>query len=326
MENEIILDDSFFDDAFLPEHLAGRDWHLKEIARCLNPAKSSKQITNVFIYGPPGVGKTLVCKWILREHFPKNHAYINCWSKRTGHKVIQDILQQVGKFVTGKESTTELEKRLQALDKKLIVCLDESDHLLESDILYTLASNCHGLILISNDAYSLSEVDDRIRSRILLNEIEFKHYTREEIISILNERILHALAPEAINANLVGIVAGMCNGDARIGLQIIMMAARDAESNGFERITIEEIKNASRCVRKRGLPYLLEKLNEHQRAIYKILKENKIMESGKLYAEYCKVIKDPVVDRAYRKHMKRMEELGLVKSEGSGRWKKYEIV
>jgi len=42
--------------------------------------------------------------------------------------------------------------------------------------------------------------------------------------------------------------------------------------------------------------------------------------------EYCKLVKSPVVDRAYRNYMKRMAELGLVKAEGFGRWKIYEIV
>jgi hypothetical protein len=37
-------------------------------------------------------------------------------------------------------------------------------------------------------------------------------------------------------------------------------------------------------------------------------------------------MKSPVVDRAYRNYMRRMVGLGLIKSEGKGRWKSYEIV
>ena len=43
------------------------------------------------------------------------------------------------------------------------------------------------------------------------------------------------------------------------------------------------------------------------------------MASGLLYKEYCKMVKNPVVDRTYRNYMKRMVELGLVKVEGFGR-------
>ena len=50
------------------------------------------------------------------------------------------------------------------------------------------------------------------------------------------------------------------------------------------------------------------------------------LSSGLLYEEYCKLVKNPVVDRAYRNYMKRMVGSGLVKVEGLGRWKIYEIV
>ena len=65
------------------------------------------------------------------------------------------------------------------------------------------------------------------------------------------------------------------------------------------------------------------KLNEHQKVILEILGKRKVMPSGLLYEEYCKLVDKPVVDRAYRKYMNEMVKLGLVKSEGEGRWKKY---
>lgn len=50
------------------------------------------------------------------------------------------------------------------------------------------------------------------------------------------------------------------------------------------------------------------------------------MTSGSLYGEYKTLTQNPVVDRAYRNYMNRMVNLGLIKSEGKGRWKSYEIV
>lgn len=46
---------------------------------------------------------------------------------------------------------------------------------------------------------------------------------------------------------------------------------------------------------------------------------------GKLYEEYSNVVSEAVVDRAYRNYMKKMVELGLIKVEGSGRWKVYDV-
>ena len=326
MEGPLLLDDGVFDEIYVPEKLVAREGQIKEIARSLSPAKNGKAIRNLFIHGPPGVGKTLVCKWILNEHFPKQFVYINCWSKRTSHKVMEQIVQKLGRMVNGRESTSELISKFEQVSKKLIVCLDEADHLDDMDILYILARNSCGIILISNDSGTIARMDPRVRSSLLLNEVEFKQYTHDEVYEILKERANYGLQPGAYDNAALLAIAKMSAGDARIALQTLRAAAKDAETKSMETITLEEIKNAIKFARKYRLSYLLGKLNEHQRTIYELLKKNGRMESGKLFLEYCKVTDDHVVDRGYRNHMRRMEELGLVKSEGSGRWKKYQVV
>jgi len=326
MEKGIVTDESLFDEAFIPERLVSREWQIKEIARTLEPTKVGRFAKNLFVFGPPGVGKTHVTKWVLKKHFKDNSVYVNCWSNRTSHTVMQDILRQTGSMVHGKESTSELVRMFEKSKKKLIVCLDESDHLKETDILYDLARNSCGLILISNQAFSPLDIDGRIKSRLLLDEIEFKPYNREEILDILKERVSYGFRPGAINNSLLTIVSGICNGDARVGLQILRIAANEAELKGNGIITMKEIKAASKCARKYRLSYILGKLNKHQRIIYEILKKNRVMDSGKLFEEYCKLSKDVNTDRSYRNYMQRMVELGLVKEVGSRRWKKYEII
>jgi orc1/cdc6 family replication initiation protein len=313
-------------ETFVPERLVARKGQIEEIARCLKPARAGKSIKNLYIYGPPGVGKTIVMKWILKENFERNSVYVNCWSKRTSHKIIEEILLQAGHIVHGKEPTSELVKILEKSKKRLIVCLDESDHIKDTDILYNLSRNSIGLILISNQAFALSEIDHRIKSGLFLNEIQFKPYSKEEVLEILKERVSYGLRPDSVTENLLSIVASISNGDARVGLQTLKLAAKDAESKNLETITIEELKSAAKCARKYRLSYLLGKLNEHQKIIYEILKKCKTISSGELFNEYRKSVRETVVDRSYRNYMQKMEELGLVKESGSGRWKKYEII
>lgn len=131
MVSKIIIDESVFHDYFTPETLVCREGQTREIARCLSPVKSGKFARNLYIYGPPGIGKTSVAKWILREHFGNDSAYVNCWSKRTSHKIIDDILLQTRHVVHGRESTSDLIKKFEKSKKKLVVCLDESDHIKE---------------------------------------------------------------------------------------------------------------------------------------------------------------------------------------------------
>lgn len=326
MNQPILTDESVFDETFFPERLVGREGQVEQIARCLKPAKVGKSIKNLYIYGSPGVGKTIVTKWILKENFEKISAYVNCWNKRTSHKIMEEILLQMGYVVHGKESTSELVKKFEKSKRKPIVCLDESDHMKDADILYVLARNSCGLILISNQAFALSSVDHRIKSSLFLEEVEFKPYKKDEIFEILRERASYGLRPNSINDNLLQIVSVMCGGDARVGLQTLKIAAKDAESKGLETVTIEEVKSASKCARKYRLSYLLGKLSEPQRAIYDILKKYRAMSSGRLFQECSRVSKHTLVDRSYRNYMQKMEELGLVREYGSGRWKRYEVV
>jgi Cdc6-like AAA superfamily ATPase len=166
----------------------------------------------------------------------------------------------------------------------------------------------------------------RIKSGLALTEIEFPAYKPEELFDILKDRVEFSFRPNTIKDELIKIVSVMAEGDARVGLEILRRAGKKAEDKGLRKVTIEEVKQAAKEARRLKASFFLSKLNEHQKIIYEILGKKKRMASGELYREYCKIVRSPVVDRAYRNYMKRMVELGLVKVEGSGRWKSYEIV
>lgn len=326
MSQPILIDETLFDETFIPDRLVSREGQIRELARCLTPIRSGKSARNIFVYGSPGTGKTSVCRWILNEHFPKQSVYVNCWSKRTTHKIMEEILLQMGQVVHGRESASELIKRFEKLKRKVIVCLDESDQMKEPDILYVLPRVSCSVVLISNQIFPLSSLDSRIRSGLLLHELEFKAYSTDDIMKIVKERAVYGIRTSAIGDAMLSIISKMSNGDARVALQTLKIAAKEADSRGADRITMDDVKHALRYSRKYRLSYLLGKLNEHQRTIYEILKRNGSMDSGILFDEYCKNVKTPVVDRAYRNLMERLKELGLVKAEGSGRWKRYEII
>jgi Cdc6-like AAA superfamily ATPase len=239
---------------------------------------------------------------------------------------MEEVLLQLGLPVAGKEATSDLVKRFLALKRKMIVCLDESDHMDGTDILYDLARNSIGLVLISNQAFSLSKLDHRVKSSLFLNEVQFRPYTNNEIFEILKERVSYGFRPDSIPDNLLSIVARMSRGDARVGLQTLKLAAKDAESKNLETLSIEAVKSAAKCARKYRLSYLLGKLNPNQRIIYEILRKCRVMDSGELFQECRRKSRQSIIDRTYRNYMQKMEELGLIRENGSGRWKKYEII
>jgi len=209
--------------------------------------------------------------------------------------------------------------------KKFIVCLDEVDQLNDFDILYTLARNGFGLILASTHYHALMHLPSRIKSSLILTEIEFPAYKPGELFDILKDRVQFSFKPNSIKDELIKIISVMAEGDARVGLEILRRSGKKAEDRNLKKVSIEEIKQSAKEAKKFKLSYSTAKLNEHQKIIYEILGKKKRMASGLLYKEYCKLAKNPVVDRAYRNYMKRMVELGLVKVEGKGRWKVYEL-
>ncbi|WP_179369106.1 Cdc6/Cdc18 family protein [Candidatus Nitrosotenuis sp. DW1] len=331
MKRTILLDEVPFNENYLPLQTKCRDKHVDQIVSSLDPIRRGLSPRNIYVYGLPGAGKTATVRSILREHFGDMSVYINCWNNATSHKVMSEFLKQTDPaskigFVHGRESTSELIKRFEQSKKKFIVCLDEADHLKDHDILYVFARNSCPVILISNHSYTPLKMDGRIKSSLNLQEIEFKNYPAEDITQILRDRIALGLNPNSITDDLVAEIASSCGGDARAGIQILKNAAIDAESKGHESITMDHVKAAAGFARKYRLSYLLGKLNDHQKTIYEIIKQNKSMDSGKLFNEYRRRMNGTVTDRSYRNYMARMVELELVRVISSGRWKKYEIM
>lgn len=282
---------------------------------------------NVYVYGPPGSGKSTVVKSILQSHFKGQSVYVNCWnSSFTKHRVIAEVLKQLGQVIHGKESTSNLIERFEMLDKRVVVVLDEFESLRDKSILYLFVRKSCPLVLIGNNPFSPFCLDARTRSTLFVKEVEFDPYESDEIRDILHHRVEAGINKQSVTDDLVEEIARSSSGDVRTAFQILKEAAIEAETKDHQMITIDHIRAATKCARKYRLSYLLGKLNGHQKIIYEILKESKSMESGVLFNEYRKLVKETVTDRSYRNYVRKLVELGLVKESSSGRWKKYEII
>jgi Cdc6-like AAA superfamily ATPase len=307
-----------------PEKIVCREGEIKEIERHLYSSRQGKSIHNVLIFGPAGSGKTTIAKWLMRKFFAHNSAYVNCWEQRSKHKIFQEILQQVGSIVHGRESTSDLAKKLEKLKRKPVIFLDESDQM-ETDALYSIGRNSSGVVMISDRPFSEFKVDDRIRSSLFIKEIALKPYSSQDLIEILKYRLREEYEEEMDEDSLF-LIASISSGDARIAIQTLKFAMHEARSENRVQLTSEDIIRAVRSSASYKSSCLLSSLNEHQKKIYEILKRSRMMDSGKLFDEYCRTVKDHVVDRAYRNYIGKMEQLGLVRSDRSGRWKRYSIV
>lgn len=323
----IIVNEEALTEAFVPTRLFHREGQVRELERCLKPALKNRSIENIFLMGTSGTGKTTITKWILENYFKEISAYVNCWKYRTTHEVLKEVLLALQVPVHGREPTGELTKSLEKIMKKrkVIVCLDEVDRLDDFDLLYLLARSGCGLILISTRCHILANLTSRIRSSLVLTEIEFPPYKTDELYDIIRDRVDFAFRPGSLKNEFIKLASVAAQGDARTGLEIVRKAGKKAEVRYLNEVTMRELEETINETNKLKMVYPVDKLNEHQKAIYDILEKKRKLASGLLYNEYCTLVKSPVVDRAYRKYMERMVELGLVKAVGKGRWREFEL-
>jgi len=106
------------------------------------------------------------------------------------------------------------------------------------------------VVLISNKKEFIAEIDERIRSRLLAEEIEFREYAPEEIKAILAGRRKYAFYEETWQKEAITLLEEKTveKGDIRFGLALMRNAGLNAEYD------------ASRVVLKKHVEQALEKM------------------------------------------------------------------
>jgi archaeal cell division control protein 6 len=66
-ETSIIIDEGILSPDYIPPVLHGRDEQMKEVAYLFKPLFLNGAATNCLIFGPPGSGKTVVTKYVLKS-------------------------------------------------------------------------------------------------------------------------------------------------------------------------------------------------------------------------------------------------------------------
>ncbi len=330
-ESRIFKDEEVLSTEHLPEFLPHRESEIKQIARNLLPLSKGKKPQNTFLFGPPGVGKTSVVKYVFREFEDYSEQvraiYINCWDFRTPTALLTQLIIELGFFVQrrGWSKDEIIGKLAEALNKRakgVAICLDEVDQL-EVSVLYDLlrinqyVKTPVGIVFISNNPHVFLKAEPRIRSSLNSDDIEFKSYNLTEMKDILKER-----TNEAFHSFDVGVVTLCANhaikkgGDVRVGLHCLLRAGRLADQKNAIKVTVEHVKQILKDVKDVKPKILEEKANEHEKILLEILKDGKKWASGKLYKKYNEVAKkkelEPVSDRSLRDFVKHLNELNLI--------------
>jgi cell division control protein 6 len=313
--------EKYLDPDYVPEVLPHREGEIQEVFDLLRPLARKGRPANVFMHGPAGIGKTAVAKFVMRE-FSNEGAqgiYVNCWYQRTEVAALAEALRQLSYPVPRKgRSVDELvEDFVRNVDGESVVfVLDEVDALTDQGLLYLLSrsSTPLGVVMISNDAYAMRHLDQRVKSSLSPVEIAFERYSVDELVDILDERA--RLAFRHYDATAVRVAARMAykhGSDVRYGLNLLMRAGRTAERNGqelgVEHVRAVEVKKDPKKERRE------EDLGEEHRKVVEALKQlGGRGPSTEVYAKY-KEVGGKGAERTFRKYVRELIELQMLGQE-----------
>jgi cell division control protein 6 len=253
-DESLFRNEMALDFEFLPKILPYREAEQRHFATCIAPLLQNRNGRNLFVHGAPGIGKTAAMKFVFRDLENETDdvlpIYVNCWQKNTTFKILIEICDQLGYKLTHNKRTEELfEVIKQLLNKKCAVfAFDEIDKVEDYDFLYTILEEIFkkSVFLITNHKDWLLELDQRVKSRLLPEVLEFRKYNLAETKGILKQRVDFAFVPGCWDEGAFDAVALRTFEieDLRSGLYLLRESALQAESGSSKRVTLEHVKAA----------------------------------------------------------------------------------
>ncbi|XP_038160769.1 cell division control protein 6 homolog [Cyprinodon tularosa] len=253
----------------MPERLLSREEEQASIRSFLQDKVLQNVPASLYISGAPGTGKTACLNCILQEMKAELAAVktlvVNCMTLRSSHAIFRLLAQQLK--TSGGQSG--LQRFLTAPGPTVLLVLDEMDQLdsKAQDVLYTifewpyLPRSRLCLIGIANAL----DLTDRILPRLQAQPhcrpllLHFPPYSRQELATIIQDRLLKASAEGMLDSSAVQFCArkvSAVSGDARKALDICRRAVEAAEA--AER---QKTSNQSGEA-KVGLPQVVRVLSE----------------------------------------------------------------
>jgi len=349
-ENIIFKDEKFFYPEFVPERLPHRDKEIDSMVFAFNPVLKGKKPQNIFLAGPTGCGKTAVSKFVLKEleEFTDRakSIYINCFEFNSRHSVLSKITNFLGtptprRGVATDEIFSLFLESLKKSDFIPIIVLDEVDQLILADggskLLYDLlrinenSKSILGLALISNNVELTVKLDSRIRSSLTEEQLIFEGYSPQQLKDILSTRCQFAFVLGVIDDEIIGVAAAHAaklGGDARVAIESLLKAGREAERENSSKVLLKHLKKAFEAVDSVSLVKGLKHLNQNERILLEEIVRNEDVTSGKIFEFFKIKSKSPLTIRRIRDLLNGLEKKDFVISEtlamgNKGKTRKY---
>ncbi|MBG18280.1 MAG: hypothetical protein CMB77_08020 [Euryarchaeota archaeon] len=354
----VINDPTPLEYEFVPNELKGRDTELGRLATLFSGIDRPGVSRQALLTGPVGSGKTVTARTFgrdLERHLaptrPLKVARVNCRSHPTMPQVLQRIITSIDArhpergFGSG-EILQSLRRQLLGAGLHLLVILDEVDHLIirdGADLIYQLlrideeheATGSISLIMISVEPI-IERLEPSIISRLgRSNALSLSSYTVDELEAIIEQRAHLALSPASFDQRLLRLIAEAAgeSGDARVAIELLSDAAKEAENRGQREIRSSDVQSYAAESRPSSAfdPAVIDELSQHCRlillAISRRLKREPEISTGEvenLYHIVCEEFEvKPCGHTTVWNHLNHLREIGAIErrhgTTGKGR-------
>ncbi len=333
---------------YVPQALPHRDEHIHKLGAMVAPALTGSKISNVFVYGKTGTGKTAVARFVL-SHLerragdtgaPVRVSYINCRLAGTNYRVLAELCRtwSVNVPFTGLASGEVLDRFRDALiasKRFTVVVLDEVDALVkhqgDDTLLYeltrineSLRGGWVGIVGISNDLHFKEYLDPRVLSSLSEEELLFRPYLADELYDILLARAKSAFLPNALLEPALRLCAALAageHGDARRALDLLRVAAELAERETAKAVTEEHVRLAQQKIDDDRVAEALKSLPLHSKVVLLAthLTSSRTQEGAitgdvyGVYKELCDVTKvEPLTQRRVSGLVNELDVMGIL--------------
>lgn len=354
----VFKDETKLDITYVPSRLPHRDSQLRLLKEFFSfiiqfPAKMAQR---VIITGDVGIGKTVLAQRfgadITREAkglgVNLHYVHVNCREYRGSLFLILHHVVCVfhPNFPNRGYSAEELLRiLLQILDEEnayVILALDEFESLIEregSEAVYKLTRLQEirqdepqrlSLICILRNLRVLDKLDSSTRSSLQSNIINLEKYSKNQLVDILNERIIHAFKPLTVPEETVSLIAELASaesGNARFGIELLWRAGKYADSENCDAVTPECVRKAVSSIIPAVRKDELASLSLHEKlfllSIARIFKHSEkayisLMEAEQSYSILCEEYNiKPHSHTQLWKYLKATAAFGILKTEVS---------
>ena len=333
VSHQLFKDKTVLQSNYTPETIPHRNEQIDLVASILAPSLRNEKVSNLFLYGKTGTGKTLTVQRVGSRLLQKvkelgqNHlkfVYINCKLKKvadTEYRMIAEIINSLGGSVpsTGLPTDAVYSRFVDMIDKEkcvIILVLDEIDQAVKKmsdNFIYSLtrmnselknAQIC--LIGISNSLTFMDSLDPRVKSSLGEEELVFPPYNALQLQDILNERAERAFSKGTLEEGVIAKCAAYAareHGDARRALDLLRVAGELAEREGSSNVKLMHIDIAKEKIeRDKMLDIIESEPKQFQLVLYSIMRLSKQDDGGvftgdvfNVYQELCESTKNEVL-------------------------------